>query len=40
VWNRHELGKGWSPEDGVVGALEIRDDEADEFNTEVVGVPN
>jgi hypothetical protein len=33
----HELGKGWSPEDGVVGALKICDDEADEFNMEVVG---
>jgi hypothetical protein len=37
VQNHHELGKGWSPKDGVVGALKIHDDKADELNTKVVG---
>jgi hypothetical protein len=33
----HELGKGRSPENDVVGALKVRDDEADEFNAEMLG---
>jgi len=32
----HELGEGWSPEDGVVRRLEISDLESDVFGPEVL----
>jgi hypothetical protein len=34
---RHELGQGWSAEDGMVCSLEVRDDKVDVVNAEVVG---
>jgi hypothetical protein len=33
----HELGEGWSAEDGAVRSLEIHDDKVDVVDTEVVG---
>jgi hypothetical protein len=36
VGHRHELGDGWSAEDGVVGGLEVRDLELDVLGTIVV----
>jgi hypothetical protein len=37
VWHGHELGKGWSAEDGVVHCVEVDDEEVDVVGAEVLG---
>jgi hypothetical protein len=38
VRHRHELSQSWSTEYGVVRSFEVRNDEVDVVNMEVVGV--
>ena len=40
MWHSHELGEGWSVEDGVVRCVEVSDQEVDIVDVEVLGVPN
>jgi hypothetical protein len=37
VWHSHELGEGWSAEDGVVLYVEVSNQEVDIVGAEVLG---
>ena len=36
MWHSHELGKSWSPKDGVIRCVKVSDKEVDVVDTEVL----